>query len=292
MSGRLGVDIVVKKYARTDSKSWEEEERIHRLIGSDAVQRLIAVAIFVNPIERSITMPYCGVTMDMARNLSQAQIASCLANVALALAHLHKRGIYHGDLRQTNILVDLDSGCAKLCDFSHSVISADGCTVNVARDVWSIETALPPEAYTLDKTARIAFGPADVFGVGVVFAERNNKGIKLPDLLDMRVASRKEFDAAARAQEDEPPRSRPRVEVSNTASLPGNRLAPNVAAAYYDALDSAIDAMYYSHTFIVDILHKDPAKRPTAKELYHILSSYPHSPSNGAQQPAHESQPV
>jgi len=44
-------------------------------------------------------------------------IATAACGVAAAAAHLHSRGIAHGDLYAHNILVDVSSGHAKLGDF-------------------------------------------------------------------------------------------------------------------------------------------------------------------------------
>src|ERR1051326_870757 len=55
--------------------------------------------------------------LDKEGPLPFADAARILAEVASALAHAHKRGVVHRDIKPQNVLVDSDSGRALVTDF-------------------------------------------------------------------------------------------------------------------------------------------------------------------------------
>ena len=57
-----------------------------------------------------------GKTLDEAEALTMPQLVLVFTQVASALVHMHRRGVYHGDLKPSNIMIAKD-GKVKLIDF-------------------------------------------------------------------------------------------------------------------------------------------------------------------------------
>lgn len=53
--------------------------------------------------------------------LSESESASYAKQILRALAHCHRCDVVHRDVKPDNVLVDLVSGCVKLCDFGSAV---------------------------------------------------------------------------------------------------------------------------------------------------------------------------
>ncbi len=68
------------------------------------------------PVEGRLLMEYVkGKTIDEVELLKHDQLVLIFIQVAAAMAHMHRRGVYHGDLKPSNIMLS-DSGKVKLID--------------------------------------------------------------------------------------------------------------------------------------------------------------------------------
>jgi serine/threonine-protein kinase len=68
------------------------------------------------PVEGRLLMEYIkGKTVDEVEMPQLSQLVLIFIQVASAMAHMHRRGVYHGDLKPSNIMLS-DSGKVKLID--------------------------------------------------------------------------------------------------------------------------------------------------------------------------------
>jgi serine/threonine protein kinase len=110
------------------------------------------------------------------RSLSVPERVDLLAQVAHAVAHVHARGVLHGDLKPDNILVSEVDGRAvpRLIDFGLATSLHTGSS-NVTPDDDDVVVAgtpayMAPERFTLPHTQLDA--RADVFALGVLLYEQ------------------------------------------------------------------------------------------------------------------------
>ena len=97
--------------------------------------------------------------------LSEANARDFFRQIVLAVAHCHSRGVYHGDLKMENVLLQHRPGSKPdpilwLCDF--------GCATMSSTRTETVGTAnyLAPEA--VEDDARYDAGKADMFSLGVL----------------------------------------------------------------------------------------------------------------------------
>lgn len=88
------------------------------------------------------------------------------AEVAAALAHAHKRGVIHRDIKPHNILLDAESGRALLTDFGIAR-TTDAATLTATGVVMGTPTYLSPEQVTGEP----ADHRADIYALGIVAYE-------------------------------------------------------------------------------------------------------------------------
>lgn len=63
--------------------------------------------------------------VSVGGRLSESEAASYARQILRALAHCHRRGVVHRDVKPDNVLVDLGNGGVKLCDFGSAVWLGD-----------------------------------------------------------------------------------------------------------------------------------------------------------------------
>ena len=96
--------------------------------------------------------------------LSEANARGFFRQILLAVAHCHSRGLYHGDLKMENVLLQQRPGTPDpilwLCDF--------GCATMCSTRTETVGTAnyVAPEA--VEDDARYDSGKADMFSLGVL----------------------------------------------------------------------------------------------------------------------------
>lgn len=67
---------------------------------------------------------HCTLAHALDSNENKIDKVAVLCDVAIVLAHLHDRGIVHGDVRAENVLVNDEFTKAKISDFGHSCHSS------------------------------------------------------------------------------------------------------------------------------------------------------------------------
>jgi len=116
--------------------------------------------------------------------------------VAAALAHLHRRGVVHRDVKPGNVLLEAD-GTARLCDTGLARPLAEGATVTESQMVVGTPAYMAPEQATgADLTAA-----SDVYGLGLTLSTCLTGKVPLEG--DTAVAT------LVRRQRSRPPRLRP-----------------------------------------------------------------------------------
>ena len=92
------------------------------------------------------------------------KVAEVVAHVAEALAHLHERGIVHGDVKPGNLLLPADGGRVRLADF--------GVARRVTDDLGDQAVQATPEYVAPEVVAGAApAAAADVYALGIVLFE-------------------------------------------------------------------------------------------------------------------------
>lgn len=95
-------------------------------------------------------------------------VLECILQTALALNHMHSKGIAHLDVKPENVLVKITengSPMCKLCDFSGSTeMSADGkCVANITTNTYA-----PPEKFAGRLSTPLVDGKKfDIYSLGV-----------------------------------------------------------------------------------------------------------------------------
>ncbi|CAN8260457.1 unnamed protein product [Cochlearia groenlandica] len=93
--------------------------------------------------------------------LSESETALYAKQILLALAHCHRHGIVHRDVKPDNILIDLENRVLKLCDFGSAAVWLGGET---AEGVVGTPYYMAPEVVM----GRRYGEKVDVWSVGVV----------------------------------------------------------------------------------------------------------------------------
>jgi serine/threonine-protein kinase len=101
--------------------------------------------------------------------LPPAVAADVVAQVADALAYLHRRGIVHGDVKPGNVLVPVDGAPVRLADFGVAQRIGVPRPVDAVRP-WALHAT--PEYVAPELVAGAPAGPAsDVYALGIVLYE-------------------------------------------------------------------------------------------------------------------------
>jgi eukaryotic-like serine/threonine-protein kinase len=101
VSRRLNHDAIVKIYDLRVKRSWF---------------RVTGVELLMEYVE--------GKTLDEIEAPALGQLVLIFSRVASALAHMHRRGVYHGDLKPSNIMLS-KAGVVKLIDFGTAWIRGE-----------------------------------------------------------------------------------------------------------------------------------------------------------------------
>ncbi|MEO6445941.1 MAG: serine/threonine-protein kinase [Gemmatimonadaceae bacterium] len=95
--------------------------------------------------------------------LAAGTVARCMLDVAAALAHAHKRGIIHRDVKAENILMELGSGRALVTDFGIARI-AEATPLTVTGQLIGTVHYVSPEQVS----GAPVDGRSDLYSLGVV----------------------------------------------------------------------------------------------------------------------------
>ncbi|KAK7200058.1 serine/threonine-protein kinase [Novymonas esmeraldas] len=227
----------------------------------------------------SLVLEYCGggtlqarVKAAPQRRLSERHASRYTRHVAKALVHLHDRGVAHRDLKLENVLIDAD-GVAKLADFGWSrevvssatplvaeVVAHGGSAVEAAEETEGRRTVcgtldyLSPEMVRGDPHS----AKTDVWSLGVMLAEM------LTGTPPFYAPSTQDTLYAIRCL---PPNLTP-----THASFSGGHgcAARSAGEPVATAVDSTVEPPVLSaaaRSLIDAMLQKDPAVRPTMKEV-------------------------
>ena len=108
--------------------------------------------------------------VSLARMLHERQglpFATCtgiLVDLGKALAHAHEHGVVHRDVKPPNVLVDEESGAAKLSDFGIAKVASDEAEVTAVGSVVGTPAYMSPEQID----GREIDGRSDIYGLGVL----------------------------------------------------------------------------------------------------------------------------
>jgi formylglycine-generating enzyme required for sulfatase activity/tRNA A-37 threonylcarbamoyl transferase component Bud32 len=101
--------------------------------------------------------------LDRERQLSIAEAARIFGEVASALAHAHKRGVVHRDIKPQNVLLDSETGRALVTDFGIAR-TAEGGSLTATGMVVGTPAYLSPEQVTGEPSDH----RADIYALGVM----------------------------------------------------------------------------------------------------------------------------
>jgi formylglycine-generating enzyme required for sulfatase activity/tRNA A-37 threonylcarbamoyl transferase component Bud32 len=104
--------------------------------------------------------------LEKEKQLPIADAARIFGEVASALAHAHKRGVIHRDIKPQNVLIDLESGRTMVTDFGIAR-TADGGSLTATGMVVGTPTYLSPEQVTGEPSDH----RADIYALGVMAYE-------------------------------------------------------------------------------------------------------------------------
>jgi serine/threonine protein kinase len=104
--------------------------------------------------------------LEKEKQLPIADAGRIFGEVASALAHAHKRGVIHRDIKPQNVLIDLESGRTMVTDFGIAR-TADGGSLTATGMVVGTPTYLSPEQVTGEPSDH----RADIYALGVMAYE-------------------------------------------------------------------------------------------------------------------------
>jgi formylglycine-generating enzyme required for sulfatase activity/tRNA A-37 threonylcarbamoyl transferase component Bud32 len=104
--------------------------------------------------------------LDREKQLPIDEAARIFSEVASALAHAHKRGVVHRDIKPQNVLLDAESGRALVTDFGIAR-TAEGGSLTATGMVVGTPAYLSPEQVTGEPSDH----RADIYALGVMMYE-------------------------------------------------------------------------------------------------------------------------
>ncbi|XP_010519961.1 PREDICTED: phosphoenolpyruvate carboxylase kinase 2 [Tarenaya hassleriana] len=120
-----------------------------------------SLAIVMELVDPSVTI--YDRLISAGRKLSEAETASYARQILSAVAHCHRYGVVHRDVKPDNVLLDLRDGIVKLCDFG-SAVWLSGEDTETAEGVVGTPYYVAPEVVI----GRRYSEKVDVWSVGVV----------------------------------------------------------------------------------------------------------------------------
>lgn len=67
-----------------------------------------------------------GSTLDTLKSLSLKKLVPVFVQVATGLVHMHRRGVFHADMKPSNIIVNNRTGQAKIIDYGLAWVKGEG----------------------------------------------------------------------------------------------------------------------------------------------------------------------
>ncbi len=125
---------------------------------------------------RQIGVGRVAIVMEYVRGVSLARLiterkrlpfetcTNILRDLGNALAHAHEHGVVHRDVKPPNVLVDEDTGTAKLSDFGIAKVANDEAEVTAVGAVVGTPAYMSPEQID----GREIDGRSDIYGLGVL----------------------------------------------------------------------------------------------------------------------------
>lgn len=125
---------------------------------------------------RQIGVGRVGIVMEYVRGVSLSRLVterkrlpfetctSILRDLGNALAHAHEHGVVHRDVKPPNVLVDEETGTAKLSDFGIAKVNSDEADVTAVGAVVGTPAYMSPEQID----GREIDGRSDIYGLGVL----------------------------------------------------------------------------------------------------------------------------
>lgn len=182
--------------------------------------------------------PTLGMGSLHGRMLTEARVRRLMADVAEGLAAAHRRKVYHRDIKPNNIVLDGETGRAMVLDFGISAATgsskrkSQGGGGRLTQEGMYLGT--PTYMSPEQGNGEDVTGKSDVYSLGVLAFEL--------------LTGRPPFEGAPIA-----------VMAAHMRDLP-----PRV-----DALRADVSAEFA--TLVERCLEKDPARRPSAQEIVHVL---------------------
>ena len=125
---------------------------------------------------RQIGVGRVAIVMEYVRGVSLSRLiterkrlpfetcTSILRDLGNALAHAHEHGVVHRDVKPPNVLVDEETGTAKLSDFGIAKVASDEADVTAVGAVVGTPAYMSPEQID----GREIDGRSDIYGLGVL----------------------------------------------------------------------------------------------------------------------------
>ncbi|WP_448218559.1 protein kinase domain-containing protein [Endozoicomonas sp. 2B-B] len=160
-----------KIYARKCHKNREAEKKLRRekKMLRAAQGPCPYIVSFIETKDKNLLMPYAGKTLhdilkrDPGRGLPIHEFRHCVKQLIQGVAHLHRFGIWHLDLKPLNLLMD-DNDKLTIIDFGHSQHAG-----RARRDYLCTEGYKPPEMFY--RGPKTISEKTDIFSAGAVFFE-------------------------------------------------------------------------------------------------------------------------